>query len=321
MIMNHSLSTSRLDNWLDCRYGAMLREQGWELIFPALAREGGTLVHHILSMVYAKQKKGTSQARFIKTQIKAWTVQMKLKSSQQKWLEEVEELAAYYEVVLPEYFKYWKDVDSPEWLDFEEKSQKDNLFRFSLLLGKTETVTLQGKRDALRAVGKKKSVWVYDHKTHSRIDPSTFISKLKIATQSKLYALVTNEQYENFKGLVYNVIRGKSMRVGKKETLQQFQDRVYDKIQEDPSHFFFRLEIPFTQAEIKTFAEDIRAQAKEYIAWKMGNLPTYRNGSTKICCGVFACAYLQHCANPTTPIEATGLFERRIRSAKITHTS
>lgn len=168
-------------------------------------------------------------------------------------------------VQFPEYINYWKS--------HPENSNKTNLFQekaFNILytLPSGDQITLRGKWDSIDIV-EKEGIYLQENKTKGQVNEQSIYKQLSFDMQTMLY-LVALKKFQLgsgekelgthlIKGVRYNVIRrplsgGKgTIRQTKKETKQEYYNRLAQYIKDEPEHYFMRWKVLITEQDIENF--------------------------------------------------------------------
>jgi len=149
----------------------------------------------------------------------------------------------------------------------------EQVFDVPYKLPSGRTVRLRGKWDSIDLVGgKQPGIWIQENKTKQRIDERQICRQLTGDLQTMLYVVAFSEyQYPSdpkaeltgpeelndypLKGVRYNIIRRTEHRVGKKETLSDFCDRLKGIVLENPGEWFMRWNVIVTPTDVKRFRE------------------------------------------------------------------
>lgn len=185
----------------------------------------------------------------------------------------------------PLYVKYW--ADHPDVKDRTPLLQEQT-FDVPYKLSSGRVVRLRGKWDSVDLIGKGKGAGIYlqENKTKSRIDEQAMKRQLTFDLQTMLYTVALYESQNqgaltdvtirgpmetmpsgmkiirNWKrteekipilGVCYNVVRRTEHRVGKKETEDQFLDRLRGIMEETPSDWFMRWRVEVSPADVTAF--------------------------------------------------------------------
>ena len=96
--------------------------------------------------------------------------------------------------------------------------------------------------------------------------------------QTNLYSLAIHRLYSKYpKGCRYNIIRNPQSKPHKGESLKDFTQRLSQKVQSDPNHYFLRYRIYQPKQELIEFEKELNLILQDFIQWQSGTLPTYKN--------------------------------------------
>ena len=181
-------------------------------------------------------------------------------------------------VMFPTYVKYWakhKDVTTRTPI-FQEQ-----VFNVPYELPSGRMVYLRGKWDSVDLIGKGKSacIKVQENKTKSELSEQQIRRQMAFDLQTMLYVVALNESrvgygehgYLNFGGTApvtgvrYNVIRRPRQYQGKKETKQDFYDRLKGIVAESPEEFFARWSVEITPTDCERFQRECLNPVLEHL--------------------------------------------------------
>jgi len=291
-IREDGITQSMLSSFPICRQRFLFVVNRWISIdgqkFPVFGNFG----HDIMEFAYKRGKSPGSKL------LRRWVDKI-----ENEYLEKIEKdnlgmdpemiakQADIAEVVFSEYFKYYTDDQTK--------------FKFEAVEGVFDVdfkgFRIRGKKDGKFAFGKKRKLSLMEHKTKGRIETDILEGVLNFDFQNLFY--ITADDHEaKLKGriqelnqVLYNIIRNPGYRQNKTETWPQYLERIRNKIQDDPEHFYIRYECPYTEPVKKRFAQELYEKLCEAEAFLEGWLPLYKNeGACKM---PFKCQYLDACAS------------------------
>jgi hypothetical protein len=135
--------------------------------------------------------------------------------------------------------------------------------------------------------------------TGESIDPeSDYWLRLRIDTQISGYILAARKLGYDVQSVMYDVIRKPSIRVTKKETIEQYAERLYNDLAERPGFYFARREIPRLESDLDEFRRELWRISKDVRDSELANF-FYRN--TSACLAPYKCTYWSLCTNGFTP--------------------
>ena len=316
-----TISATSLSTWLSCRQQAFWKKQGWEPIQTKASLNFGALIHICLEYAYNKlslqvRREGI-HAVVLRTGLPAFLKKYEREFCRglvdERSIEEAQRFTVEAGVLIPEYFAHWKD-------GFPNKSKSALSVngvevKFEIPYDKAEDIWLLGYVDGV-AHSIDRFAWIMETKTMAEISDTTMELLAQIAFQNRFYVYALerlfqrNPPQEKFKGVVYNIIRRPMLKLGK-QTLEEYEGRLRADVKANPSFYFRRVPIAYTEAEKREFAESFQVQAAEYVKWLKGFSPTYRNNAGGVCVGRWMCPYVEACANPTKDIRELGLYQTR----------
>lgn len=136
---------------------------------------------------------------------------------------------------------------------------------------------------------------IMEHKTKSRIGEENLTRQLTFDFQNLFY--LTCEEIEqpgsSVDGVLYNIIRNTYPK--KRESLEEFLERLSASIESDPAYHFVRYTIPYNRNDKKQFIDELSEilhVADELIT---GKRKVYKN--TSACIGAYTCDYLDACSS------------------------
>lgn len=282
------ITNSLLQAWSTCRVLAQMKFQGWKSIRPKRAFQLGTLMHKLIEdWIEGGCRPGITSKQLIREGGDKWRTRA-LNAGDD--LESIEHDLFVATTLMEGYAKKWSKSDrEKQWVETEGVFDVNHA-----------GYRLRGKIDGVfRYPGKKPSAWVLETKTRTTIDEGTMDIALQLDPQSLFYCLALGIKLNTqVKGLLYNVIRKPSLRQGKAESIEKFRARIREDILHNIDHYYRRFEIPFSDAALIAFHEDLRVKLGEFEQWyKNGMRPTYR--SEFACSGKWACEMLPACASRT----------------------
>ncbi len=291
----HGLSQGLLSGFLKCREFARLSIEGWKPLRTGGALQFGIMAHGVLDKVYIQVRDNRRRVapekpevlRLIQKEIDSWEASP---AGQRMGPEDVQQLelnAALLEAVLPGYFKFWEkeDFQKVKWVSLEE------WFEFELF-----GVKLHGRIDGLfRAADG--TLQVFETKTKGRIEEENIFDLLAFDFQTDFYTVAAQQIHgERPTGARYNIIRRPGEKLKKQEKLSAFKARVEKAVEKEPEYYFQRFRINKPVKDFERFMRELEFKIREFVAWREGKLPTYRNETA--CMGKFgACSFLKICAN------------------------
>lgn len=280
------LTQSMLGNYLQCKRKFLLTVNRWSYPSDVMKFWFGDMVHESLQQIYLlKQPPNFSDIeRFTH---KYFAEFMRQNPMLDRGAAAKDLMIA--QILLDEYTKFYAN-------DFKAKQKRieytEHTFDIKLRYGLGHR--LRGKID-LKFKDKNGDPWIMEHKTKSRIDETSIVSRLSLDIQNLFYLIADEiETGKAAKGVLYNILRRPQNKPGKNERLQQFGERVRKEIQKDTEYYFIRYEIIYTQQDRERFRKDL-----DFILWEihntvLGTFPAYKN--PKSCIAEFKCPFLEACS-------------------------
>lgn len=150
-------------------------------------------------------------------------------------------------VLVPHYNKYY----ASERHSYIAQEEVFDIPYKSAITGKI--IRIRGRRDEIYKVGS--TLWLQENKTKTTIDEEKILRTLPHDLQTMLYVYSMTHDYAGHKigGVLYNVIRRPSLKMGAKESESQFYSRLNDHIANDPSHYFKRYSVELASSDISSF--------------------------------------------------------------------
>jgi hypothetical protein len=250
----------------------------------------GTIGHGVLEHAYENFRIGKNEGAPSQQQVKKY-----LSIVEKQWkaenfrptkymLQDLETALAFAEVILPEYFEYWRD-------DFKKKKWQKIEGTFNIPF---EDTCLRGKMDGMF---KTQGMWLFESKFKSMINEGDIVDTLSLDLQVRMYLYALWKKYGVMpSGVLYNVVRRFNLKQKKDESLQQFAKRCLIDLRDRPDWYFYRFEVVVTKKDMLEFEQELIGMVKEFCQWCDGEIPHYKNPHS--CLGKYGrCQYLDACAN------------------------
>lgn len=174
-----------------------------------------------------------------------------------------DEISKWYnfcKLMFPIYVEYWSK--HPD-MTVRKPLLSEQVFKVPYQLPSGRTVYLRGKWDSVDLVGN--AIWLQENKTKSDVNQQKITRQLTFDLQTQIYlvALDESQRIDQFtlspnsriKGVRYNVIRRPRQYQGKKESQQDFYDRLRCIVEESPDEFFMRWNVEILPADITKFRQ------------------------------------------------------------------
>jgi len=294
-LKKHGVTQSILQGFLKCRVYADLSIQGWTSLKTGASLQFGEITHTILEKVYVQVRDDHRDSppdaeeinQMIEDEVEAWEKSPRGSRAGGEAHQQLQQNAALLQAVLPGYFKFWgkEDFKKVKWVDLEKEFEV-------MLCG----IKFRGKIDGVFRDASK-GLNLLETKTKGRIEEQNLSDLLAFDFQTDTYALAAEKIYGELpKGARYNILRRPGERQLKGESLESYTHRVGQRVLKEPKHYFIRYRIDKPRVEIKEFRRQLELKVKEFVAWREGKLPTYRNETA--CLDRYgACRFLPICAN------------------------
>ncbi len=215
-------------------------------------------------------------------------------------LEEVEDILLKAVILFECYIDYYQmEYKKITWVDSEQKFETS---KYVTVNDVEKKVILRGMIDGLFNNMtcdniNSRGLWIFETKTKSRIDESKI--KMTLSKDFQVYyylnSLCNKLEVTWPRGCRYNIIRKPQLRCGKKETLQQFSERLRSDIKKRPEHYFIQYDIPITPQDIKRYRKELDIIIKEFCEWR-GDLKNKNYKNLDHCENKYgACQYVNYC--------------------------
>jgi len=292
------VTQSFLGTLLTCPERARLAyPEGYSQRGSTQALEFGTLVHKVLDATYthcmqrAKQEGDEALLGFWDHELPIWLEELfaELEALDRHRINEEGDATALAglemdyglaEVLLPPYFRRWAaEFDGYEWLSLEETFDVPYNAAGELNLPHlnppADTFRVRGKFDGvLRIRGK---LWLFETKTKGQVDEGGIVDVMAHELQVMLYLWAIKQVYgETPAGVVYNIIRRPQLRMGAKETLHGFLERVKEDIEARPDFYFLRFNCEIDAFEQEAFMPSFHSIMRMAVMWQEGQY-NYKN--------------------------------------------
>lgn len=290
-LKREGMTQSMLSNWQKCRRAFLIALNRWTDPEKGKRTGFGSLFHQLLDNTYTYYKK-TGKApdrKIIKDWIREYAKEETEKAgkgslSGKKELEiERDKLVA--QILMEEYIEHYAK-------DFELKKFDEVEQSFCV---KFHGYILRGKIDA-RFWLHRKERWIMEHKTKTQVNVQNLFYKLSFDLQNLFYILADElENGTKVTGVLYNVVRNPSDPWKKKyPTLKEYGRVLRVKIKKDPSHYFMRWEVPYTEKDKRAFRKSLLMKLRDVRRLLSGKDYPYPNEGS--CIGQWTCDYLRACS-------------------------
>ncbi len=298
-VIEHGVTTTILQDFLECREKAKFRVNRVQSRYDSLALTFGSVGHDILGLAHkeimaGKLKKSPSRAtvqEWINEAEHIWKKQHRMASAQA--LQNLELSLGFTEAVMPIYFDTYKK-SLFEWEFIQVEDWFNVMYPITLDDGEVIHIEIKGKLDGLYQLGR--YIYILESKFKSRFDTGILADSLEIDLQVRLYMYCIAAYYDiNIRGCTYNIIRRPGLRQKKQESFSQYIKRCVDDCKERPDFYFNRVNMMYTKDKIDSFEDVLDALLKDFYLWSVGLNPDYKNpGACENKYG--ACSFLSICS-------------------------
>ncbi|BFH12646.1 PD-(D/E)XK nuclease family protein [Paenibacillus melissococcoides] len=156
----------------------------------------------------------------------------------------------------------------------------------------SKSFRLGGKTDELLRL-EDGTWWLMEYKTASQIGQA-YIERLDLDSQITTYIHGLQLKYPEIviSGVFYRIAKKPSIRQTKKETFEEFRQRVIRDYQERPDFYFFEQQLYRSQKDLQEFREELWGFTQEYLFAKRSGIH-YKN--TSRCTEYGRCPYIDLC--------------------------
>lgn len=305
-----------LSTFLACREKARLFLEGWSGTDTIFALLYGGITHHILQNAYQTCTSAPTGA---------W-VRDQLTDIETTWYKEnprprakaeemLHEALMKNEMVMPEYFKYWRSDFDPshrEWIEIESSFTLP--WTVTTPQGNVLSTFLRGRIDGayripgIKSKRRRAAPRLLETKTRSDIDEQLIIDTMPQERQLSTYVSVLRKKTGlTPAGAQLNIIRKPMLRKSAKEDWAQFARRIQHDVQTRPDWYFVRMEMTVTAQEIDTSEKELDQLIADFLLWYAGESGHYKNTNS---CVMYRrpCDFVKVCSHG----DYTGLVKRDI---------
>ncbi len=149
---------------------------------------------------------------------------------------------------------------------------------------------LQGKIDAITTIDGKP--WIVEYKTASQINKGYF-DRVSLDEQITLYMYAHREKFGvKPEGVIYRVLKKPTIRQTKKESMEQFCNRLEQDYVDRPDFYFFEQKYYRSENDLKQFEKELWAFTQQYLYEKRNDI-NCKNASR--CLDFGQCEYMPIC--------------------------
>lgn len=197
--------------------------------------------------------------------------------------------------LLPYYVKHWwKDFSEVEWVAAEKDFKIDKV-KLELL-----AAPVAGTYDGVFRRVKTGKLWLLETKNKGQWS-SSLVDTLPIDLQVGFYLTAMAEENKDVEGVLYNLIRRPQEKLGAKESLKAYAERIEVRVKQEPKHYFDRFAMKLTKGEKFFHLQRMRYLVKEYVEWwdKASREVKTKDllMNTGACGNYGKCQYLQVCTS------------------------
>lgn len=167
--------------------------------------------------------------------------------------------------VFPAYVHWYRKDDAAfMWREIE------HIIDVPLDVGLTAPVKITGKIDGVFTRGKVNGI--IEHKTKGRINLGGLQNTVLHDFQVNLYMWAANKTWgAKSDTFIYNIIHNPSLRLGQKETPDDFCERIKNDIRKNPADYFIRLEQKMSTAHLAKFEAQLKPVVRRIVEfWQTG---------------------------------------------------
>lgn len=294
------VSQGLLTQFMRCKEEVRLAISGLVPLRTSQALQFGTLVHLVLEDIYGSLKRLPTESEVLKSIAKA-TKAYKEEQGGRLSIEEIqfqEINLVLLEVVLPEYFKFWKsDFSKIKWLELEQK--------FSVP-SPVAGLNLIGRIDGAFWTKTGKELWSFESKTKGRIEEDEISATLPLDFQNGVYTRALRIKHKvRPRGTLQNIIRRPGQKLKAGESLPEFRKRVKAEVLGNPRYYFLRMEVAVPQSDADDFEKELKIVCAEFLDW-CDNRTNHRKNRTACIQRYGPCKFLPICGE-----NQFSLFRRR----------
>ena len=283
-LLNDGITQSLLSDFMCCPRRFLLKVNRWRSPSEEETTFLGTIVHAALDRLFSIFK---NEGRICTAdELDIMMIKLSSERSFRRFLKNDfidQQLCKAYVLVDHYIQRYSESFESVEIINPEEE------FKINY-----HDILYKGKRDLLYTV-KNGKIWMMEHKVRSRIVEESLLKKLTMDLQVLFYTLFSiREGYVNFGGIMYDLIRNPQNDIHKKETLEEYTERLDTIVSKDPDHYYPRYEISVTKKDLEYFEDELGE-----IVGRLQDCLTrdkwFRN--TTACDTPFKCSYIDACSS------------------------
>lgn len=286
-ITREGTSQSLLGSWLSCQQKFVIAVNRLQAARNNGNTNFGTIFHEFLDRTYSMYRDTGKVAGVREIKLFSTAFQEKGEAGGEfSGMDEelVEKNFHMSEIVLSQYIKFWKN-DFTDYKFHEIEKVFDVPFH--------DKYRLRGKRDGM-LIAKDKTLWLFEHKTKSRVMEDAIKAMLPMDFQSLFYGTAfTAETGRRISGVQYNIIRNSQIKPKKGESLKLLGNRLTSEIVKDPSHFFKRYPQAYTAGDFTRFSANLLKILEQIESFEKSGSAPIQNYTQ--CQGQFTCNHLAAC--------------------------
>lgn len=290
---NPLVTQGLLSTWLQCRTMARLTAYGWTPVGEKSYMTYGSLAHGILERVYRiwpAQKRGRPpQAKFVHAIVQGVSDAYRARNGKD-WDAKVEQdyefSVSALHAVMPRYFVHWGKEDFNDEVRWE---RLETVFRVP-----NGRFTLAGRLDGARVL--RGATWLFETKTPGQINEENLGAVITRDFQLNFYLWALSKLARKVPaGALYNLVRRPGLARGKSGDPDEYEKRVGEHIDKDPTHYFKRITVPVDTKTLLWFQEELRHVLERFGEWLENGMPGEVFGMPCVSARGGLCKYVPLC--------------------------
>lgn len=284
---NDGVSQSLITTYLTCKVKFVIAVNRLRRMDGAFNTGFGSLYHDMLDKTYTtfKETNALPNRADISDWIEVYNEEKTAEFGSMD-LDTIERNGAVCEEVLVAYIDFWMK-------DFKQYSFEDIEGVFDIRFGKYR---IRGKRDGVLRCKKDGSLWLFEHKTKSRVMEEIIQQSLANDFQCQFYCAAWKaEKKTPLRGVQYNIIRNPGIKTKKGESLRALQKRLGAEIRKDPEHYFKRYPQSYSSDEQARFERNLTNILEDMHQFTR-NKVIFAN-TTACNSGFYPCSHLPACSS------------------------
>lgn len=293
------LTQGLLGTFLNCPERARLSLAGFRSIGTKESLVFGSMIHWLTELlaraIMRKLVKPSDGDDFFDHYIKVWIKKTRKEGDLEP--QRIEFLAAQAKAIFAPYCLQWAkdDFHASAWIEVE-----------GVFDVRWNGIRLRGRRDGVRCFNGKRGAIYRLHETKTKSQISAWLDDgLLLDFQNQFYLTALNTDLERLgikkpiQEVMYNIIRRPGIKLLKNESPGAYAIRVRADVEKRPDHYYKRIRLRYTQADLKRFGKDLLRKVAVFKRWLKFPEDHYEQDQTQ-CTSRFACQYLQACIRRDT---------------------